>query len=258
MSDLFIDTRGHGPLHIVMLHGWAMHGGIFAPLIQALEDRATLHIVDLPGHGHSRDSDVPLAPAACARAIAGATPPALWLGWSMGGLIALRGALDHPGHVHGLAMLCASPRFGQAEDWPHGMAQDTFNQFSTDLDADYRATVERFLALEAMGSEGARQAMRDLRRDVFARGEPDPRVLKDGLSLLDKTDMRAELNGLEQPSAWIAGRRDRLVPWQAMQRSADICHGRFTCIDHAGHAPFIGFADPVVQAMQPLLDALAP
>lgn len=253
MSPLFIDTRGHGPQHVVMLHGWAMHGGIFAPLADALSAVATVHRVDLPGHGHSRDSDLSLDPAACAQAIADATPPAVWLGWSMGGLIALRGALDHPDHVRGLAMVCASPRFVQGEDWPHGVAPDVFGQFGRDLDRDYRATLDRFLALEAMGSDDAREAMRGLRRDVFARGEPDARVLHEGLELLDHADMRAELERLDMPSAWIAGRRDKLIPWQAMRWSAERCGGTFTRVEHAGHAPFIGFADHVADALQPLL-----
>ena len=89
---LHIETHGSGPIPLVMLHGWAMHGGIFAPLVDTLRDRCTMHLVDLPGHGFSRDCGLSLQPAACARAIAEATPPAIWLGWSLGGLIALQAA----------------------------------------------------------------------------------------------------------------------------------------------------------------------
>lgn len=249
MSDLFIETRGHGPRHIVLLHGWAMHGGVFAPLTEALADHATVHVVDLPGHGHSRDCDLPLKPAACAQAIADATPPATWLGWSLGGLVALAGALDHPGQVQSLVMMCASPCFVRKPDWKFGMAPEVFATFGHELDDDYHATLERFLALEAMGSEHARHEMRRLREDLFARGEPDKRVLQEGLAVLDDTDFRARLGELEPPGVWIAGARDRLIPWRAMQWAADACGGRFTRIEHAGHAPFIGFVDEVIAAM---------
>ncbi len=50
---MFIETRGHGPA-LALIHGWAMHGGLFAPLVDRLADRYTLHLVDLPGHGHAR------------------------------------------------------------------------------------------------------------------------------------------------------------------------------------------------------------
>jgi 8-amino-7-oxononanoate synthase len=253
MSELFIQTRGHGDTHMVLLHGWAMHGGIFEPLIEVLEDRCTLHVIDLPGHGRSHGSGLPLETATCARAIADVTPPAVWLGWSMGGLIALTAALEHPQSVQALAMLSSSPCFVRKPDWPYGMPPDVFEQFSRDLDTDYRATLERFLALEAMGSAHAREDMRRLRKQVFAHGEPDPRVLKQGLELLDRTDLRAGLSCLRQSSVWISGHRDRLVSPAAMAAAAEQSGGVHHDIAHAGHAAFIGFADTVVQALEPLL-----
>lgn len=253
MSELYIETRGSGDAHIVLIHGWAMHGGVFAPLTEALAERFTVHVVDLPGHGHSRDSRLPLDVSTCAHAIAEATPPAIWLGWSLGGLIALAGALDHPQHVQSLAMVCASPCFVRQPDWKHGMTPEVFASFGSELDRDYHGTLERFLALEAMGSKHAREEMRRLRAGLFTRGEPDKRVLREGLDLLDHTDLRARLPELAQPSTWIAGARDRLIPWQAMQWSAEATEGTFTRIDHAGHAPFIGFVDPLTAALDPLL-----
>jgi pimeloyl-[acyl-carrier protein] methyl ester esterase len=252
MSGLFIETHGRGDAHVVLIHGWAMHGGVFAPLVDALAGRCTLHVVDLPGHGRSRDCGLPLEPAACARAIAAQTPPALWLGWSLGGLIALQAALEHPAQVRALAMLAASPCFVRKPGWDFGVDAEVFRQFGRDLDGDYRATLERFLALEAMGSEYAREEMRRLRAALFARGEPDPRVLHEGLDLLDRADLRDRVAELAQPSAWIGGSRDRLIPWQAMQWGAGQCGGTFLRVAHAGHAPFIGFADEVAMAIESL------
>src|SRR5688500_1973147 len=98
---MFIETRGSGPA-LVMLHGWAMHGGVFAPLCAALEDRFSLHLVDLPGHGHSRDDTTPLSLEAVCDALLERLPPALWMGWSLGGLFALKAALQRPDAVQGL------------------------------------------------------------------------------------------------------------------------------------------------------------
>ena len=67
---LFVEKAGHGPIPLVMLHGWAMHGGVLAPLVEALDDQCTMYVVDLPGHGYSRDSELPLEPRVCAAAIA--------------------------------------------------------------------------------------------------------------------------------------------------------------------------------------------
>ena len=255
--SLYIERAGHGPVPLVLIHGWAMHGGVFAPLVDALAGRCTLYVVDLPGHGHSRHCGLPLEPAACARAIAAATPPAVWLGWSLGGLVALTAALEQPARVRALAMLCATPRFVRAADWPHGADPALVRRLAQDLETDYHATIERFLALEAMGSEDPRAELRRLRGEVFVRGEPEPRVLQEGIRLLEDTDLRPALAGLVQPSAWLAGRRDRLVHPAAMRWSAQASGGRFDEIAHAGHAPFLGHADALVQALAPLLDRVA-
>ena len=252
---LFIEQAGHGPVPLVLLHGWAMHGGVLAPLVEALADRCTMHVVDLPGHGGSRDCGLPLEPSACVAAIPAATPPAIWLGWSLGGLIALTAALEHPQQVRGLAMLCATPKFARDESWPWGSDATLVHQLALDLEVDYHATIERFLALEAMGSPDPRAELRRLRELAFARGEPDLRVLQEGIRILETRDLRARLPGLRQQNAWIAGRRDRLVPPQAMEWSAQQAHGRFVQIERAGHAPFFTHADDVAQALQPLLDS---
>jgi len=253
MSELFIETRGRGETSIVLLHGWAMSGAVFAPLTERLEDRCTLHLVDLPGHGRSRASAIPLKITDCARAIAQATPSAIWLGWSLGGLIALQAALDFPRQVHALAMVDSSPRFVRGADWPHAISPEILQQFASDLREDHRGTLERFLALEALGSDCAREDLRRLRRHAFDEA-PEVRALCEGLAMLEHTDLRARLRELAQPSVWVAGRRDRLVPWQAMQWSAQQGGGAFALIEGGGHAPFIGHAEAVLAALRPLLE----
>ncbi len=251
-----IETIGAGR-DLVLIHGWAMHSGIFAPLTEILARNFRLHLVDLPGHGASPERDVALTLEVCVRRISIATPPAIWIGWSLGGLVALRAALDVPPQVHGLVMIASSPRFVIGADWPHAVAPKVFEQFGADLRCDYRGTLDRFLALEVHGSDCARDELRELRKRLFERGEPAMRVLQDGLNLLEPSDMRAELAQLDMPSLWLAGARDRLIPWQAMQWAAEHSRdGHFEKIAGGGHAPFIGHADVVAQAIGAFAESL--
>lgn len=246
---MHIDTVGRGP-SLALIHGWAMHGGLFAPLVERLKHRYTLHLVDLPGHGHSRDSARPLDPHALAAELVDAVPDAVWLGWSLGGQFALRNALDHPGRVRGLVMLASSPRFVAGDDWPHGVRATLFRDFGDALAQDFRGTLDGFLALEALGSASAQEELRELRRHAFERGEPAPAALIEGLALLDRADARAELARLAVPSLWISGRRDRLVPAGAMPAAAALAPDATSLVVHdAGHAPFLGAADAVAQAI---------
>lgn len=254
MSGLHVEVIGRGP-PLVLLHGWAMHGGVFAPLVERLQASRTLHIVDLPGHGDSRDCGVPLTLEATTQAILDAVPVAPWCGWSLGGLLALHAASMQPQRVLALIMLCATPKFVLSDDWPQGMPVEVFRSFADGLRDDWRGTLERFIALEAFGSDHARDELRMLRQDLFARGEPAPHVLADGLALLESSDLRALLQTLEVPSLWLAGRRDRLVDPRAMQQASNATkNARHAQVEHAGHAPFLTHADAVARHLLDFLD----
>jgi pimeloyl-[acyl-carrier protein] methyl ester esterase len=245
---MLIATRGGGP-PLVLIHGWAMHAGLFGGLLDRLAEHRTLYLVDLPGHGRSRDDGSPLALAPCVAEIAAQTPSAPWLGWSLGGLFALHAAVAHPAHVEALVMLCSTPRFVRAADWPHGMDVDVFRTFGANLEGDFRGTIERFLALETLGCERATAELRTLRSEAFAFGEPAPAALADGLGLLESSDLRALLPGLQRPSLWVSARRDRLVDWRAVAAAAALTPNARTLRLDSGHAPFLTHADRLAAAV---------
>lgn len=245
---MHIEVDGRGP-PLVLLHGWAMHGGVFAPLLKALTPHFECWVVDLPGHGASPERDG-LDLHDTAERLLARLPPARWLGWSLGGLIALRAALDAPDRVQGLVAIAASPRFVVGPHWTHGVDHAVFESFASELRQDYARTIERFLALEVMGDEHAREEIRWLRQRLAERPPGDPAILRDGLSILADTDLRAELPTLACPSLWIAGRRDRLVPWRALEHAAQAGGGEFLCLDKAGHAPFLSHPEAVAGAIR--------
>lgn len=254
MSALHVEVIGHGP-PLVLLHGWAMHGGVFAPLVERMQATRTLHIVDLPGHGGSRDCDVPLTLRDATQAILDAVPVAPWCGWSLGGLLALQAANTQPKRVPALMMLCATPKFVRSDDWPQGMPVEVFRSFADGLRDDWRGTLERFIALEAFGSDHARDELRMLQDELFARGEPAPHVLADGLALLENSDLRGSLPTLGVPSLWLSGRRDRLVDPRAMQQASNTTpNARHAQVEHAGHAPFLTHADVVARHLLDFLE----
>jgi pimeloyl-[acyl-carrier protein] methyl ester esterase len=262
MSDeLHIETSGNGP-PLVLLHGWAMHGGVFAPLLARLRETHTVHVVDLPGHGRSHLDRTPLAFDPVCEALFARLPVAPWLGWSLGGMFALHAAVRAPQRVPALIAVCSSPCFVRSAEWRYGVSPEIFRDFARGLSEDYRGTLDRFVALEAFGSDHAKDEMRAMRAELFARGEPAARVLVDGLALLETQDLRPCLPALRVPSVWIAGRRDRLVDPRAMRAAAETIGraghttAQFLQIEHAGHAPFLTHVEDMRAPIEAFLAGL--
>jgi len=191
--SLHVEVRGQGP-DLVLLHGWALHGGMWGPWLDELALHARLHLVDLPGHGHS-----PWAPglaglADLARAVGRIVPQgAVLVGWSLGGMIALELARQEPQRASAMVLLATTPRFVAGGDWPHGMDAGVLDEFARGLGEDHRGTVQNFLALQARGDERALETLRLLRRNLDAHGPPDPRALAAGLGILRTAVGCAEL-----------------------------------------------------------------
>lgn len=241
----------------MLLHGWGLHSDVWSPVLEALERRFRVTCVDLPGHGHNREKLVARgqsadeALAAWADAVRAVSPgQATWVGWSLGGMVAMRAALDFPERIERLVLVATTPRFiagnDQSEDdqvnkdWPHGIAETTLADFADALATDFRGTVHQFLGLQVQGAPDARKQLRSLREQVFRHGEPVPEVLAQGIEILRRTDLRRELARLEQPARVISGRLDRLTHPEAGRALAEaLPRGEYHCLARAAHAPFL-------------------
>jgi pimeloyl-[acyl-carrier protein] methyl ester esterase len=236
---LYMQTSGSGP-DLVLVHGWGLNGGIWDTLVPLLEPGFRVTRVDLPGHGRSAwqgDEDLD----GLARAVLECVPErAAWLGWSLGGLVAARAALVSPARIERLVLVAVTPSFVSRPGWPTAMASEVFAAFATDLQRDYRRTLQRFLALQVRGSDAADVVLRELRARLLQHGQPVPEALMAGLDILRTTDLRARFADIACPVLLLTGTRDTLVPAAAAQPAADLLpNARVEFIDGAAHAPFL-------------------
>jgi len=244
---LFVQTSGDGP-DVVLVHGWGLNGGVWdtlAPLLEHAGFRVTR--IDLPGYGRSAwrgEADV----EALARTVLDGVPQcAVWLGWSMGALVALQAALDAPSRIARLVLVAATPSFIRRPGWTSAMAPELLEGFARDLQGDYRRTLQRFLALQVRGSDAADAVLRELRARLLQHGSPAPQALLAGLGVLRGTDLRERLVDIACPALWLMGERDTLVPEAAARAAvARMPAARIEVVTGAGHAPFLARPAEVV------------
>ena len=111
------DHAPPGPLHhvvegvaggrVVLVHGFTQTLAAWGPVADRLAGRWEVVRVDLPGHGRSGGVRVGFTEAAGLVGEAGG--PAVYCGYSLGGRLCLRLALDRPDLVGGLVLVGASP-----------------------------------------------------------------------------------------------------------------------------------------------------
>lgn len=237
---LHVATAGHGPA-LVLVHGWGLHSAIWDAVLPRLTARFRVSRVDLPGHGGSPPAEGEPGLAGTAAALLEAVPgPAAWVGWSLGGQLALAAACQRAERVQRLVLVATTPRFLAAPDWPCGLGNDVLEGFARSLAEDYRGTVRRFLALQAMGDAEPGALLRRLRAVVLDGPRPHPGSLAQGLKMLAQSDLRGTLGQIAMPALVISGANDRLTPPAAGRRlAAALPRGRFEQVAGAAHAPFL-------------------
>lgn len=225
---------------LVLLHGWGLNHAVWQTTVEAIGHQVKVLALDLPGYGLHAQAPADYSLAALADQLAAQLPHHCYLlGWSLGGLVATEIALRHPSRVARLALVASSPCFMQQADWP-GMDAKVMHQFAGALSNNLPQTVERFLAIQAMGSETARQDIKPLKQAVLSLPLPSAAVLQAGLHLLESTDLRRRLGELQMPVAGCFGRLDSLVPVAMTSLLQQYCPAmQLTVLPKASHAPFI-------------------
>jgi 3-oxoadipate enol-lactonase/4-carboxymuconolactone decarboxylase len=201
---------------------------------------------DLPGHGDS--------PAQLVRA--GATVGDLgrlvleladslgiemfaYAGVSLGGAVGTWLAVNHPGRVSSLALLCTSAWFGEPAGWRERAT--LVRAKGTDPVADSAAG--RWFTPEFAGEPAAEALVADVRA-------ADAEAYAACCDALAAFDLRAELPKITAPTIVIAGREDPATPPAHARELADGIPGAsLTEVAHASHLANVERPAPVLAAL---------
>jgi pimeloyl-[acyl-carrier protein] methyl ester esterase len=254
MTKIHQQTFGKGK-PIVLVHGWAMHSGIWRDFAQQLAQNHQVTCIDLPGHGHSEKID-----AFTLERISGALVNAVsdesscWLGWSLGATVVLDIANRFPERVNSLVLLTGNPSFIQTAQWS-GMNAGLLDAFAGKLNEDCQATLVRFLSLQVNNLPDYKILLRTLKSAVLECAAPDNETLQDGLDILKHADLRPALSNITVPVSVILGTRDTLVPVNVGQNMQALAPEiTLNIIDKAGHVPFLSHPQDVLAIISRFMD----
>lgn len=212
--DLHVyDGPGNGRLPtVVLLHGLGSGGGSFGPMVSALRPHVRRVVIpELPGHGFSArpgegERITPdLLLDVVDEALGGMLDePAVVLGNSLGGAVALAYALRRPERVRGLVLV--SPAGAR-------LKEDEWRELVGAFDLQTTAEAKRFLArvyhrppwfLALMAHEFPDLLRRPAVREILASATPEHSPTPDALA------------ALAMPILLLWGRSERLLPASAL------------------------------------------
>lgn len=271
-ESLKIASYGKG-LPLVFIHGWGLNSGVWQPTIDCLADQFEVITVDLPGFGiNVNNSCQPYLIENIADAIVAAVgKPAVYIGWSLGGLVASQIAIAHPEQSRALITIASSPYFIETSfviekeniseecsveekttnphNWP-GIKAHLLAGFHRQLSEDIQKTLDGFLRIQAMGSPHLRQDIKQIRNLVMQYPLPSKTTLDDSLSLLETVDLRSQLPQITVPFFRIYGRLDSLVPKTIPALVTELNpNSEQHIFTKASHAPFISHFDQFIEVL---------
>jgi pimeloyl-[acyl-carrier protein] methyl ester esterase len=248
---------------IVLIHGWGLNSGVWQPLLTLFNDKSNndfqLITVDLPGFG--TNSNVEIAPYSleniCQKITENIAQPAIYLGWSLGGLVASQMSVSHPKKVLGLITVASSPYFVEQsiKDWP-GIKPNILKSFHQQLTQDTAKTISGFLKIQAMGSPHIRQDLKLITQLVMAYDLPNQQTLSNSLALLSHCDLRKKLPEIEKPFLRLYGQNDSLVPKTVIEHIDDLAPNSDKYLfEKASHAPFISHLNDFYKVLSQWLNS---
>lgn len=236
--------ESHPP--VLLLHGFTGCAESWeSEILSALcRDRRVL-AVDLPGHGAGADTPDPtlcgleaVVEGLCAILDERDIQAADWVGYSMGGRIALAAAVLNPVRVRRLVLESASPGIEDEGDRARRRCGDedlaqAIEDRGIEWFVDYWMGLPLFDTQENLANAKLRRA-RDLRRRGTAEAYAAALM---GLGTGNQPSYWGELQGVQLPTLLLTGERDQKYQEIAMQMAAALPQSDHRSITGVGHAP---------------------
>jgi len=241
--NLNLEIYGDGP-PLIALHGFTGSSSTWHPLAQAIQSTNTIFAVDLIGHGASSK------PRNSARYSMERTvedlltmlnilglPRANWLGYSMGGRIALSLGLQAPDKCTSLILESTSPGIKDASS--RRARVNTDEDLAMLLESQGIAAFESLWASLPLWASQARLSNETKQSLKSQRLSNDPQALAASLRGIGsgrQPYVGDKVSSLAVPTCFIAGEEDEQYRRLALSMAREVKKGKAVIVANAGHA----------------------
>lgn len=256
---------GAGATPVLLLHGFTGSGAGLAELAAPLA-AAGLPVLapDLPGHGQA---PVPADGVTLETVVASAlgilerrgVPRAHWVGYSMGGRVALAAALERPEAVASLALIGASPGIEDPEARAERRAAD--EELARRMEEEgLAAFVDSWMARPLFASQArlGHRRLRAARAERLAGSTGGYAAALRGLGQGVQPSLWERLPELTMPVLLVAGTEDAKYTELTRRMAERIPDARVALIPGAGHAAWLEAPERLTRLLDELWSGLTP
>ena len=238
-----VEQSGNGPA-VVVLHGFTGHAETWRSFMDAARSDYTLIAVDLPGHGASDSPDDPKLYSmerhvqALMEILDGlGLQRVVWLGYSLGGRIALSVAIANPERTSALVLESASPGLARLDESRMRVRED-------EMLADWieEVGVDRFVgyweSLPLWDSQSClpAEARENLRRQRLQNSSIGLANSLRGVGTGAQPALHDRLHRLSAPTLIVAGEDDTRFSAIAREMHKAMSHSQLEVLPGTGHA----------------------
>ena len=274
-ADRYVDVEGVRTRYwlagergqpLVLIHGLGASAEIWQYNVDALASRYRVYVPDLPGFGGTDEPErMSYSPEGYSRFLMGfmntlGMGRAALVGHSLGGGVALRAVLDHPGLVERM-ILVSSAGLGREVSLPLRMASLpffervfvkpplwVFKRFLRRLVYDSAVITPEFARLyyDLFFQPKTIHAFAEILRAICTLRGARPGIVE---------PIRKGLGTIRTPTLVIWGRQDRILPSsQAFDAAARIPGARLHVFEHCGHMPNVEYPEEFNRLVLEFLD----
>jgi len=227
----YLDSdHSHGRPTLVFVHGSGMSARYWSDQLRALEGTARVLAIDLPGHGESDDAATPglalYADVTAAVLDALGAWPAIAIGHSLGGAVAITLAARRPDEVSGLVLLSACARLPPVStpiQWLWGSLPPTLRRVL------FFVTAKNLLFAAGASPAAVALGMQELHACR-------PHTLAADVAIARSMDLTQVAGALRVPTLILCGSRDRITPADLSRHlHASITGSALQIVEGAGH-----------------------
>jgi pimeloyl-ACP methyl ester carboxylesterase len=227
----YLDSdHSHGRPTLVFVHGSGMSARYWSDQLRALEGTARVLAIDLPGHGESDDAATPglalYADVTAAVLDALGAWPAIAIGHSLGGAVAITLAARRPDEVSGLVLLSACARLPPVStpiQWLWGSLPPTLRRVL------FFVTAKNLLFAAGASPAAVALGMQELHACR-------PHTLAADVAIARSVDLTHVAGALRVPTLILCGSRDRITPADLSRHlHASITGSALQIVEGAGH-----------------------